>query len=88
VTPQNANHYSLAQVQVNKLQTFSVQQMGISMQQFYSVTQVHCKGQLHCVTKGVYSYKLQFMKHAAISSVILTARVDYSLLIVQGDKIH
>jgi hypothetical protein len=32
VTPQNANHYSLAQVQVTKLQTFSVQQMGISMQ--------------------------------------------------------
>jgi len=37
VTPQNANHYSLAQVQINKLQTFSVQRMGISMQQFYSV---------------------------------------------------
>jgi len=49
VTPHNANHYSLAQVEVNKLQTFSVQQMGISLQQLYSVTQVYCTGQLHRV---------------------------------------
>jgi len=54
VTPQIANHYSLAQVQVNKLQTFSVQQMGISMQQ--SVIQYNAIT-LSVLPKGHYSYK-------------------------------
>ena len=42
-----SEHYSVTQGQVDTLQTFSVQQMGISMQRFYSVTQVYCKVQLH-----------------------------------------
>ena len=60
MTPQIANHYSLAQFQVNKLQTFSVQQMGISMQQFYSVIQYNAIT-LSVLLKEYYSYKLQFM---------------------------
>jgi len=72
---------------VNKLQTFSVQQMGISMQQFYSVIQYNAIT-LSVLLKGYYFNKLHFMVHTAISSVILTTRVNYSLSIVQGDKIH
>ena len=86
MTPQNAKHYSMAQVQVNKLQTFSVQQMGI-YPTVYSVIQYNVVT-LSVFLKGYYSYKLQFMVHTAISSVMLTTGVNYSLLIVQGDKIH
>jgi len=45
-TPQNANHYSLTQGQVNILQAFSVQLIVIFMQQVYSVIPVYCKGHL------------------------------------------
>jgi len=86
VTSQNANNYSLAQVQVNKLQTFSIQQMGI----YATVLQcdsVQCN-YTECVTKGVLFLQVAFRVHTAISSIILTTRVNYSSSIVLGDKIH
>jgi hypothetical protein len=57
------------------------------MQQFYSVIQYNSI-KLSVLLKGYYFYKLQFMVHTAISSVILTTRVNYSLSIVQSDKKH
>jgi len=44
---------------VNKLQTFSVQQMGISMHQFYSVIQCNAIT-LSVLLKGNCFYKSQF----------------------------
>jgi len=61
--------------------------MGISMQQFYSVIQYNAIT-LSVLLKGYYFYKLQFMCIQQFSSVILTTRVNYSLSIVHGDKIH
>jgi len=58
VTPQIANHYSVTQGQVNNLQTFSVQQMRISMQQVYSVIQYNAITLSD--SKEHYYYKLQF----------------------------
>ena len=80
MTSQNANHYSLAQVQVNKLQTFSIQQMGIY------ATILQCDSvqfnYTEYVTKGVLFLQVAVRLHTAISSIILTTRVNYSLSIV------
>ena len=57
------------------------------MQQFYSVIQYNAIT-LSVLLKEYNFNKLQFMVHTAISGVILTTRVNYSLSIVQGDKIH
>ena len=56
MTPQIANNYSVTQGQVNKLQTFSLQQIGISVQQFDSVIQYNAIT-LSVLLKGYYSYK-------------------------------
>ena len=61
---------------MNKLQAFSVQQMGIY------ATVLQCDSgiwqgaiTLSVLLKGYYSYKLQFVVHTAISSLIVTARI-------------
>jgi len=46
----------VTQVQVNKLQTFSLQQMGISMQQFYSVIKYNV------ITLSDYAYSYSSLK--------------------------
>ena len=57
------------------------------MRQFDSVIQYNAIT-LSVLLKGYYYYKLQFMCIPQFSSVILTTRVNYSLSIVQVDKIH
>ena len=85
VTPQIANHYSLAQVQVNNYRHSAYNKWE------FNATVLRCDSvqcnYTECVTKGYYC-KLQFMCIPQFSSVILTTRVKYSLSIVQGDKIH
>jgi len=54
VTPQNANHYSLTQGQVNILPAFIVQLVVIFMQQFHGVIPASERGNYNKrVTKGV-----------------------------------
>ena len=57
------------------------------MRQFDSVIQYNAIT-LSVLLKGYYYYKLQFMCIPQFASVILTTRVNYSLSIVQVDKIH
>ena len=57
------------------------------MQQSVSVIQYNAIT-LSVLLKGYYSYKLQFMCIQQFSSVILATSVNYSLSIVQVDKIH
>jgi hypothetical protein len=76
VTPQNANHYSLTQGQVNILQVLSVQLMGnyaTDLQCVSSILQMAIT--ISVLPKGYYSYKSQFMLRTLISSVILIIRV-------------
>jgi hypothetical protein len=58
MTPQNVNHYSLAQVQVNNYK-HPVYNKGNFMQQFDSVVQYNAIT-LSVLLKEYYSYKLQF----------------------------
>jgi hypothetical protein len=57
------------------------------MQQSVSVIQYNAIT-LSVLLKGYYSYKLQSMCIQQFSSVILATSVNYSLSIVQVDKIH
>ena len=80
MTPQNANHYSLTQGQVNILQAFNVKLMGnytIVLQCVSSILQMAIT--ISVLPNGYYSYKSQFTLHTLISSVILIIRVIISL---------
>jgi len=67
VTTQNANHYSLTQEQVNILQAYSVQLMGIYATVLLGVSSILQRAiAINVLPNGCYTYKSQSMLHTVI----------------------
>ena len=75
MTPQNANHYSLAEVQMNKLQTLAYNKWEF-MQQFYSVIQYSA------IILSDYAYKLQFVNSARWQDILTSSRIIVQIYVI------